>query len=338
MKKISVAIPAYNQAHYVGQAVESILVQDYPNIEVIVSDNASTDDTPEVMNKYLSDPRVRYFRNSTNLGMVGNFKKALYEHSTGELALHLDGDDYLTDPHYLSEAAEVMARYGTVMVFAKYRSLYEKNHLFIEDKINSDLPPVMDGNWLFLNYYRGYSFTTLTVLHDRKRAMEVGFYDHGIRSTDWEGLLKLVLGEKVGFINRFVGVWRRHGFNTTLKQDLDLVLQNVAFVESPYRYALSRGSFSPHVLERWRRRMLKRYFVQVFVRAILTKNAFQMKGIADYLKANERTVYRSIALDPRFIVLRMVLESRRLTYLVFKHILRQESFIKDFEYIDKKKD
>jgi len=334
MKKVSVAIPAYNQAHFIRQALDSVLAQDYPNLEVIVSDNASTDNTTEVVQPYLSDSRVRYYRNPVNLGMIGNFKKVLYEHSTGELAQHLDGDDYLTDPHYISEAVEMIERHGLIMVFGRTRSFYESDRTLVSDKVNSDLPAVMEGNWLFLNYYRGYSLTSLSVVHDRKRAMEVGFYDYNIRSTDWENLLKLIIGRKVGFINRFVGVWRRHGSSVTFKQDLDVDLQNLAYIDSPYRYALSINAFPPETLQRWRRRMLKRYFVQILVRALLMRNRAHEQGIIDYLKANEKEVYRSICLDPRYAALRLsILWSRPLTYLVFKHVLKQESFIKDYEYI-----
>ena len=286
------------------------------------------------MKPYLSDPRVRYHRNPVNLGMIGNFKKALYEHSTGELAQHLDGDDYLTDPHYISEAVEMIERQGLVMVFGRTRSFYERDRTLVSDKVNSDLPAVMDGNWLFLNYYKGYSLTSLSVVHDRKHAMDVGFYDYNIRSTDWENLLKLILGRKVGFINRFVGVWRRHGSSATFKQDLDLDLQNVAYIDSPYRYALSIGAFPPDVLSLWRRRMLKRYFVQIIVRTLLMRNRTHEKAIIDYLKSREQEVYHSIVLDPRFTALRLsILWSRPLSYFVFKHILKQESFIKDYEYI-----
>ena len=73
MKKVSIAITVYNQAHYIGQAVESALAQDYPNLEVVVSDNHSTDPIEEVMGRYTSDPRLKYFRNETNMGMIGNF-------------------------------------------------------------------------------------------------------------------------------------------------------------------------------------------------------------------------------------------------------------------------
>lgn len=334
MKKISIAITAYNQAHYIGQAVESCLAQDYPNLEVVVSDNHSEDSIQEVMGRYVSDPRVKYFRNATNLGMIGNFQKALYEYSTGDYALHLDGDDYLIDPSYIRHAMELIESQGLSMVFARSKSLYEKDNTLIEDKINSDLPEIMEGSWLFLNFYKGYSLPTLTVVHDRPYAMEIGFFQKSIRSTDWEGLLKLMIGNRIGFVNRFVGVWRRHGMNYTLIQDLDKVLSNVEYVESPYRFALAKEAFPKEILDRWRRRMLKRYFVQVLLRAAITQNRDQEQGIIRFLIQYDRAVYDSIRLDPRFVVMKLVIRSRTLTYFVFKHILKQESFIKDFEYLE----
>jgi glycosyltransferase involved in cell wall biosynthesis len=333
MKKVSIAITAYNQAHYIGQAVESALAQDYPNLEVVVSDNHSTDSIQEVMGRYTSDPRLKYFRNETNLGMIGNFRKALYEYSTGDYALHLDGDDYFINPGYIRRAMDLMNRQKLTMVFSRSKSLYEKDNVLIEDKVNRNLPEVMDGNWLFLNFYKGYSLPTLTVLHDRPYAMEIGFFEKSIRSTDWESLLKLIIGKKVGFVNQFVSVWRRHGMNYTLNQDVDKILSNVEYIDSPYRFALARNAFPRDVLDLWRRRMLKRYFVQVLLRAAITKNMLQEQGIADFLVKYDRAVYDSIRMDPRFIVMKMVIRNRRITYFVFKHILKQESFIKDFEYI-----
>ncbi len=333
MKKVSIAITAYNQAHYIGQAVESALAQDYQNLEIIVSDNHSTDSIQEVMARYMPDPRVKYFRNPSNLGMIGNFRKALYEYSTGDYALHLDGDDYFTDPGYIRKAMDLIDRQGLAMVFARSKSLFEIDNVLVEDKVNSDLPEVMDGNWLFLNFYRGYSLPTLTVVHDRPYAMEIGFFEKNIRSTDWEGLLKLIIGKEIGFLNQFVGVWRKHGMNNTLNQDLDKILSNVEYIDSPYRFAISRKAFPKDVLDLWRRRMLKRYFVQVLLRAAINKNGAQEKGIVDFLVKYDREVYDSIRMDPRFILMKIVIRNNRLTYFVFKHILKQESFIKDFEYI-----
>ncbi len=326
------AITVYNQAHYIGQSVSSALAQDYPNLEVIVSDNHSTDNIQEVINTF-HDPRLKYFRNEENIGMIKNRHRALYDYSTGDYVLHLDGDDYFIDSTYIRRAMDLIDRQGLAMVFAKIQSLYEKDGVIIEDKINRDLPEIIDGNWFFLNFYKGYSLPTLTVVHDRLYAMEIGFFEKDIRSADWEGFLKLIIGKKVGFINRFVGVWRRHGMNYTLSQDLDKILSNVECIDAPYRFALSKQSFSQDVLDLWRRRMLKRYFVQVLLRAAITKNKVQEQGIVDFLVKYDRAVYDSIRMDPRFIVMKMVIHNRRITYFVFKHILKQESFIKDFEYI-----
>jgi glycosyltransferase involved in cell wall biosynthesis len=313
--------------------VESILMQDYPNLEVVVSDNASTDNTGAAIERFRSDSRFKYFRNEKNLGMIGNFHRALYDYSTGDYALHLDGDDYLTDSHYISDAMELIEREGLVMVFSRYRSLYEKDQSFIEDKVNSDLPEIIDGNWLLLNYYKGYSLTTLTVVHDRRHAMDVGFFEKDIRSTDWEGLLKLIINRKVGFINRFVGVWRRHGLNETMKQDIKRYLDNVEYIESPYRFAMEKQYFSKPVLDQWRRRMLKRYFVQILVRALLIENKEQERAILDFLKTYDVNVYRSLRRDIRFHGLKLIMKNRLLVLFVFKYILKQESFFRDFEYI-----
>lgn len=332
LKKVSVGITVYNQAHYIGQAVSSALAQDYPNLEVIVSDNHSTDNIQEVINKF-HDPRLKYFRNEQNIGMIKNCHRALYEYSTGDYALHLDGDDYFIDSGYIRRTMDLIDRQGLAMVFARSKSFYEKDNVFIEDKVNRDLPEVMDGNWLFLNFYKGYSFPTLTVVHDRPYAMEMGFFEKSVRSVDWEGFLKLIIGKKIGFVNQFVAVWRRHGMNYTLNQDLDKILSNVEYIDSPYRFALLKQAFPQDILDLWRRRMLKRYFVQVLLRAAITKNKVQEKGIVDFLVEYDRAVYDSIRIDPRFIVMKTVIRSSRMTHFVFKHILKQETFIKDFEYI-----
>ncbi len=333
MKKVSVAITAYNQADYVAQAVQSVLDQDYQNLEVIVSDNHSTDHIQDVVSRFQRDSRFKYYRNETNLGMIGNFQRALYDYSTGDFALHLDGDDYLSDRSYISKAMNLAEQHGLVMVFAKSMALYDKTGLIIEDKVNSDLPMLMDGDWFFLNYYRGYSIPTLTVVHDRHRAMEVGFFKKNIISTDWEGFLKLIIGHRIGFMNRYAGVWRRHGGNETMKINLERFLSNVEYIESPYRFALEHQHFPPKVLDRWRRRMLRRYFIKILSTALILKDDRLQKDILNYLKNYDHHVYLSLMMDMRFHAFAIASKNRRLLYFIFKHVIKQESFIRDFDYI-----
>lgn len=99
---ISVVITTFNYAHTVGSAIASALRQDYPNLEVLVCDNASTDDTEAVVARFRSDPRLRYIRNPENIGMNPNHNKGLRE-SRGTYLSFLSADDFLM-PHFISKS------------------------------------------------------------------------------------------------------------------------------------------------------------------------------------------------------------------------------------------
>lgn len=91
---ISIGIPTYNRREYLMNAVCSALAQTYENIEVIISDNASSDDTWEHL-ATIQDVRVRLVRHTHNIGMTANFNSTL-DAATGEFFLLLSDDDLLT--------------------------------------------------------------------------------------------------------------------------------------------------------------------------------------------------------------------------------------------------
>jgi glycosyltransferase involved in cell wall biosynthesis len=92
---VSVGIPVFNGERYVGEALDSVLAQDYPHLEVLVSDNASTDGTEAILRRYARiDPRIRYWRNPENVGVVKNFGRALAE-ARGRYFTWLAADDLL---------------------------------------------------------------------------------------------------------------------------------------------------------------------------------------------------------------------------------------------------
>ncbi len=96
-KFVSVVIPCYNQAHYVNEAIESVLAQTYRNYEIIVVDDGSTDGTADVVARY---PSVRLVRQA-NKGISGARNAGLWE-SKGDYLVFLDADDRL-----LPEALEI---------------------------------------------------------------------------------------------------------------------------------------------------------------------------------------------------------------------------------------
>ncbi|MCE9550577.1 MAG: glycosyltransferase [Betaproteobacteria bacterium] len=77
---VSVGMPVFNGEKWIRRALDSLLNQDYPNIELIISDNASTDSTSAICSEYVaSEKNVRVVSQEHALGIVGNFKAVLHE-------------------------------------------------------------------------------------------------------------------------------------------------------------------------------------------------------------------------------------------------------------------
>jgi glycosyltransferase involved in cell wall biosynthesis len=94
--KISVIVPIYNQAPFIRETVDSVLDQDYPAIELVLSDDGSTDGTSDILREYAErDPeRVKVVASERNTGIAGAFNRALDVH-TGEYIAWLGGDDVM---------------------------------------------------------------------------------------------------------------------------------------------------------------------------------------------------------------------------------------------------
>ena len=106
---ISILVPNYNYVQYVATAVDSALAQTYPNFEVVVCDNRSTDGAWELLNeRYGDDPRVRLHQNETNIGMARNFDRLL-ELARGRYVMCLSSDDFLY-PSHLTQLEQGFAR------------------------------------------------------------------------------------------------------------------------------------------------------------------------------------------------------------------------------------
>jgi glycosyltransferase involved in cell wall biosynthesis len=114
----SICVPVFNGADHLEEALDSILAQDYPRLEVVVSDNASDDATAEIVSRYArSDPRIRYRRNAINVGAHENFRLAIAA-ATGDYCTWLAHDDTLASPQYVSATIEFMERNRDVVLCA----------------------------------------------------------------------------------------------------------------------------------------------------------------------------------------------------------------------------
>lgn len=93
---VSVVMPAWNVEKYIGQAIESVLAQTYPNWELVIVDDASTDRTPCIVEQYLKkESRIKYYCMPVNSGSARLPRHKAVALATGEWIVSLDADDYL---------------------------------------------------------------------------------------------------------------------------------------------------------------------------------------------------------------------------------------------------
>ncbi|MFZ1752155.1 MAG: glycosyltransferase family 2 protein [Caldilineaceae bacterium] len=125
--RVSVGIPTYNRLPMLRRAVDSVLQESYPHIELIITDNASTDGTSAFCEEIARlDPRVRYLRHSANCGAHGNFISALQQ-ATGVYFMWLGDDDWV-DPGYIEQCIEILqSREDTVLVCGKAHYYQDEN-------------------------------------------------------------------------------------------------------------------------------------------------------------------------------------------------------------------
>ncbi|MEM1429725.1 MAG: glycosyltransferase family 2 protein [Pseudomonadota bacterium] len=117
--KVSLAMPVYNGEQYIREAIDSILDQDYPEFELIITDNASTDSTQEICRDYAKqDPRVRYFRNEKNLGAAPNYNRG-FEHATGAYLKWCAHDDKISKNYVSACVAALEADPTATLAFGR---------------------------------------------------------------------------------------------------------------------------------------------------------------------------------------------------------------------------
>jgi glycosyltransferase involved in cell wall biosynthesis len=317
MTLVSVLIPTFNQAKYIGQAVESALKQDWPELEVVVSDDASSDETQHVLEKFRDNERVRISRNTENLGRVGNYRKCLYELAHGAWALILDGDDYLIDSSYISRAMTLAQADSSIdLLFANaYRRRDDIDGSLHKPHENRHMPDLLEGKDLFLRLAtEKVSLFHLTCLYKVQKARALDTYRADIISSDWESLFRYILTGRVAFFSDCVAAWRIHGQNATRTLSVEDRVQNMLRITGPYREAKAQGVFPSRVIETWFDSMLFRN-ADVNVRDLIRSG--DGEGRRRYLRELKKInpkVYARIRRRPKIIWKRLIRRPKIIWY------------------------
>lgn len=234
MLSVSVIIPTYNQDKLIKNAVESAARQSYKNLEVIVLDDASADNTEIAVSELAKQfSNIRYYKNEMNLGRVKTYHKGLYELAKSDFCILLDGDDYFTDNEFIEKAVAAIEAKGkeNVLFFqASHYAIKEKNiKNFVADEPKDFAVTTYIGAQ-YIKRFHVIGFSHLATLFNRSKAIGNDFYTADIFSSDIDSFLRLCLKFSEGIVlktNAKIGVWFKHNANTSSSKSLNKLLPSL---------------------------------------------------------------------------------------------------------------
>lgn len=191
---ISVCMLCYNHEKYVAQSIESILNQTYNNWELIITDNASTDGSKSIIEKYArKNQQIQFYSLIYNSFPSGGLNNCL-KYCKGEYVVFLSSDDYF-DEYKLEKQLEFMKKENVEISFTWCIPVNDENNKikghFIEKLINQSK---IDSETIKINYLKGQnSLHAGTPMITKKAHQEIGLYDNRLlQSQDLELWIRFV--------------------------------------------------------------------------------------------------------------------------------------------------
>jgi glycosyltransferase involved in cell wall biosynthesis len=224
---VSVVIPCYDQAHFLGEAIESVLAQTYPHFEVVVVDDGSNDNTAAVVNRY---PGIRYIRQQ-NQGLAAARNTGL-RHSIGDRLVFLDADDRL-----MSHALEVGR--SSLKDHSECAFVYGHSRFMTFDglQFHQQHRPQVQGDY-YLALLRGCPiFAPGSVMYRREVFESVtGFEPSLSPAADYDLYYRIARQFPIYCHGEVVAEYRKHGTSMTRTGEM-MLKYNLIALRRQWKYA-----------------------------------------------------------------------------------------------------
>ena len=205
MPRVSIIIPTYNCDQFLGRAIDSALSQSYTDYEVLVVDDGSTDDTPNVVAPY--GQRIRYFHQG-NRGVSAARNLAL-SHATGEFVAYLDADDMWYPEKLATQVAFLDIHQDCGLVHTEV-SVIDEDDKIIHVHFNQETKRSVPHGVCLNDLLRRCHIQTLTVLERRQCLDRAGLFDERLPiAQDYHHWIKVALhGSAIGYLSMPLAKYR----------------------------------------------------------------------------------------------------------------------------------
>lgn len=205
---VSVIIPCYNASKYVEKAVRSIMEQTYNNLEILVANDCSTDNTLEILEKLSSeDSRIKIINNEQNLKIVKTLNK-LISIASGKYIARMDADDISLPDRIEKQVLFLEENYEYALCGTNTWHINESGSIIGK----SNLPLTYEENKYYLSYYSTFYHPTITIRSD---VYKNNLYsDDFLYAEDYELWCRLIFKEKIKAANLKERLFKYRCFQT----------------------------------------------------------------------------------------------------------------------------
>ncbi|MGY4286387.1 glycosyltransferase involved in cell wall biosynthesis [Bradyrhizobium sp. LM2.7] len=225
---VTIAIPTFNRAAMLKCCIAAALAQSYPHFEVVVSDNASTDETPEVL-KACDDQRLRFIRQQTNIGLVTNWNACLAQ-AKGDYIVFVSDDDIVA-PWLLDRCIDVARSEPGVPIVIALSDISYSSGYTLKGVANRRLGTgIWGGTEILKEVLNGLIFApmcTILLRTDVVRARGGFPVEWGPHTVDKAVWVPLLLTGQAGLVNECCGTQATHDGTVTSNLDTDVILRDV---------------------------------------------------------------------------------------------------------------
>jgi glycosyltransferase involved in cell wall biosynthesis len=237
---VSIIIPTYNRRKMLEESLDSIFIQSYKNIEILIINDHSNDDTDSFLKDLsLKVQNVLIFTNETNLN-AGYNRYYGYQHAHGKYIIFMDDDDYYIDPMFISK--------GVMKLENKESLNFVSANSFVQN-INTNklefhalnIKGLIRSNDYFSGFQTHYQkpLSTFTSIFRKSILDDLGFRSMRMMN-DVSIYLRALLSGEVDVMEDIIGVYRIHSSNLTQHLNADFIISNLQEKISIYKIGINR--------------------------------------------------------------------------------------------------
>ena len=279
---VSICIPAYNSADYLGDAIESVIAQSFKDFELIIVDNNSSDKTALIISKY-SDPRISYVKNDQTLSMAENWNKCISLASGKYVGLLHADDSYL--PDFIETELKIFKSDPKIGIVYSSINFIDGKGAITSVYLSDNNGFIKDGAEQFKRHILGNYIYCPSIIVKKECYEKVGVFSKELSYLlDWDMWLKIELAHfKVAYTPRILANYRMHGKNVSskfvrsffeLKEIFQIMKDNLSSKNFNCLYLKDQAQkIKKKTLSRFRR-----YVVRIAFKYLVARDFFNFKN------------------------------------------------------------